>query len=701
MIRIRPGRSWRLNPAYIGELRATRPGAFTGEDVLDVLGIEVDGIDIAAGLGEAEVLVAVDELSQALLRLSEGAVAAQATVGRGPTELVLEARGPDVALSLVSLAPPSRVLASGLIVEGARLRAAAVAAVAAIRHDLLAVSASLRASPLLQRLDSASEQLLEPPRRRAKAWPPSRARAVNLSAGRGALHLSVELPDAAAARLAGMRAVAAAPLAAHLGTARIRLQAEGVPGLEAEGPALLLLRNLLRDAAALADAWEAADRAFSLQLGRHELALDLQREELRARGWRKAVACGPLDLAQAVADVAAQYARLGADELLADLRDRAARLTRHARDLESGDLRRAPEAAVPPPPRETHPPAAPLARGRMRRLIYRAAWSARAPGALRLLPFAHRLVAELPDTLVGFDVQRGNETFRVAAAPGAVSRGESLFFAEHGDGLVRLDVPSGELRFRRRLRGAGHPATLFALPGGVLRSLPGEGFAVVDDAGALLFRTRLAGGAPVAVSLVDGVILIAFAAGLAGIDAKDGSILWKRKLRAEKLVGPIAVNQDGLVRLDPHTGKPAFRRELPVRDAWLQDEAVAVLSADRVAAFAAGDGAQLFSVSLPWATSLRASGEAEPSLLAAGPASLACLREGKVAWIQEGLPATGPAQAHRNIVLCGTGLHDLDSGAQLAELPAPATLLPDLSCALLSEGEVRVLRLASHFSVVQ
>src|SRR5437763_12539474 len=122
MIRIRPGRSWRLNPAYLGELRSLsgpRARGFTGADILDVLGLEVDGVDLAAGLGEARVLVAVDELAQALLRLSSGAPAAQATVGKGPTELVLECRGPDVALALVSLAPPSRVLASGLIVDGA------------------------------------------------------------------------------------------------------------------------------------------------------------------------------------------------------------------------------------------------------------------------------------------------------------------------------------------------------------------------------------------------------------------------------------------------------------------------------------------------------------------------------------------------------------------------------------------------------
>src|SRR5438045_7207747 len=117
MIRIRPGRSWRHNPGYVGKLRRLEGPhlqRFEGSGILDVLGIEVDGVDIAAGVGEAEILVAMDELCRALSRLSAGSPAAQATVGRGPTELVLEARGPDVLLTLVSRAPAARLPPSGL-----------------------------------------------------------------------------------------------------------------------------------------------------------------------------------------------------------------------------------------------------------------------------------------------------------------------------------------------------------------------------------------------------------------------------------------------------------------------------------------------------------------------------------------------------------------------------------------------------------
>src|SRR5256885_11702734 len=112
MIRIRPGRSWRHNPGYLGKLRrldGPHLQRFEGGGILDVLGIEVDGVDIAAGVGEAEILVAMDELCAALARLRGGSPAAQATVGRGPTELLLAARGAGLLLALGSLAPPPRV----------------------------------------------------------------------------------------------------------------------------------------------------------------------------------------------------------------------------------------------------------------------------------------------------------------------------------------------------------------------------------------------------------------------------------------------------------------------------------------------------------------------------------------------------------------------------------------------------------------
>src|SRR5437016_4369928 len=235
-----------MNPGYLDELRALSPPrakVFDGGGILDVLGIAVDGVDIAAGVGEAEALVAVDELLAALRRLAQGTAAAQATVGRGPTELVLESRGSDVLLSLVTLAPPARVLASGLLLDSARLWSAAASAARSLATDLLRISPLVAQSPLLRRLRRAGRQ---PPRQRAAAWPHSEGRAFVARAGRGAARCEVQVSPEAAARLADRGEVPDAPLAALLGSGAVALRCTGAPALQWEAPVYLVLRNLVR-----------------------------------------------------------------------------------------------------------------------------------------------------------------------------------------------------------------------------------------------------------------------------------------------------------------------------------------------------------------------------------------------------------------------------------------------------------------------
>src|SRR2546422_6823983 len=205
VIRIRPGRSWRLNPAYVGELRALRGArakGFTGSDILDVLGIEVDGVDIAAGVGEARVLQAVDELAQALIRIGEGQPAAQATIGPGPTELVLEARGHDLLLTLVTLAPPARVIASGLLVAGQKMRAATLHAARGLLLDLLAISPALSGARLARRLGAECAMLARGRHRPARPRPPRDAEPQTLLSHvhRKPEKLSIQLPPETMAR---------------------------------------------------------------------------------------------------------------------------------------------------------------------------------------------------------------------------------------------------------------------------------------------------------------------------------------------------------------------------------------------------------------------------------------------------------------------------------------------------------------------
>src|SRR3954471_19555135 len=306
MIRIRPGRSWRLNPTYVGELRSlsgARAKGFTGGDILDVLGIEVDGVDIAAGVGEARVLQAVDELAQALIRLGEGQPAAQATIGPGPTELVLETRGPDLLLTLVTLAPPARVLASGLVVDAQKMRTATLHAARGLLLDLLAISPALSDARLARRLGSGCAQLARRTRPGAPHWPSRESEPQSLLSHvhRKPERLSIQLPPETMSRLRSSAEVPFAPLAAHVGRGSVTLLRTGAPGLTWEGPVFLFLRNLLGDAERLVEAWESGEPTFPLQFGTHELRWDLTKDEVRAQGWKRPLKLPPLRFAAVAA----------------------------------------------------------------------------------------------------------------------------------------------------------------------------------------------------------------------------------------------------------------------------------------------------------------------------------------------------------------------------------------------------------------
>ena len=712
MIRIRPGRSWRMNPAYVGELRTLSSArSFTGAEILDVLGVEVDGVDIAAGVGEARVLVAVDELAQALLRLGEGEPAAQATIGPGPTELVMERRGADLLLSLVSLAPPARLLTSGLLVDFAKMRGATLHAARGLLLDLLAISPMLSDAPVAQRLGEACAQLAQRSPRAPKRWP---ARAVAAKAmvfadpkRRRLESLQLQLSPESAARLRGWSEVRKAPLAAHLGHGSLALVRRGAPGLVCEDVPLLVLRNLLHEATSLVEAWENGARAATVRFGPHELDCDLTTDQVRAPGWRNPLELPALRIARLASLAAQGYAGLARDELSLDLAERAQALLQHCRDLETGDLHRS-TAAAPAPQPALHK-TGPLAPGRMRRLVHREAWRVKAEGALRVLPFAHGpLAIELPNALHAHDAETGDLLWAVPAAPGAVARGLELFYAEPGDALVRMDVVTGETRWKRRMRGAAHPARLWALPAGVARSLPGEGLAVATDEGALAFRAKLPGGAPVALLAVDRVLVAALASGfVAGLDPADGRILWKRRCKARELAAcgtkALVLSDKALACVDPHTGEIAFEREVPPDSSSLcvtHSDAL-LLGGGAVLSFSL-DGTPRASAPLPWARHLAVSDEPE-AMVATGDGGAAMRLDGR-RWsaAAETSAPSSPAQLQRGVALAGRRLLDLEEGLAVATLPPARALMlsPDLSFGLLDENEVAMWRLATHLSLL-
>src|SRR6266540_2959289 len=119
MVRIRTGAAWRHDP----ELRAAlRRGvgphrAAAARGVVDALALEVDGVDIAAGLAEGPLLPTLEALLRAVARIVGGASHATVTFPDGELELLLRRRGRAVLLTVLALTRPSRVLARAVEVE--------------------------------------------------------------------------------------------------------------------------------------------------------------------------------------------------------------------------------------------------------------------------------------------------------------------------------------------------------------------------------------------------------------------------------------------------------------------------------------------------------------------------------------------------------------------------------------------------------
>ena len=735
MIHIRPGRSWRLNPGYLEELRALSPPrarSFDGGGILDVVGIEVDGVDIAAGVGEAEVLVAVDELLSALRQLAGGSPAAQATVGRGPTELLLEARGPDVLLSLITLAPPALMLASGLLLDSARLWSAAAAAARSLAADLVRISPALVHSPLLRRLRGAAR----PPsssRTTEARWPHTEGRSFVARSGRGAVRCEVQVPAAAAARLADRAEVRGAQLAPLLGSGAVALRFPGAPALQWEGPVYLALRNLLREAEALVRAWEGGEPSFQLRFSTIDLACDLAREEVRAPGWRASTTVAPAALALALAGAARAYAekaqrlsggRVDPDDPLRDLRASAARLARHCAELVSGELRRAPEVvAAPPPQKPVRAPQPPLSRGRIRRLVYRQSWRVPAeerPGAIWLC--AGAVVTVGLHQVVGRDAASGRTLFEEPCRFAVRASGGDDLFVSGAESLARIDPLTGSARWRRRTSAA---AELWPVPGGVVRA-GGAGLERFSDAGTQSWRSRLPGGAPTEVLHAEGVLACVGRGVLAALDAADGRLLWKRRARVLALASAPgrlvalcgAVRPDHLlIALDPFSGRMMWERPLPDGSEaalCLWSDSALIVSGERrreLTAARLADGTRRFSVGLSFPGHALL-GADEQALIATGPGGAAARidERGQVAWH---LDPEGDAPAERALLQRGVALLrrggvvlcEADSGHELARLasepPKVAAVADDMSVALLDDDDILALhRLATHLSVI-
>src|SRR5580693_9351538 len=110
MIRVHTGRGWRYNPSLLAELRTVVGRGARQLPIVDVLGVEVDGIDLFTGLSEDRIVEVTADLAAAISRMASGYRRAQVSCSGGDVELLLERRGEQALLSMVRLRRPSGVL---------------------------------------------------------------------------------------------------------------------------------------------------------------------------------------------------------------------------------------------------------------------------------------------------------------------------------------------------------------------------------------------------------------------------------------------------------------------------------------------------------------------------------------------------------------------------------------------------------------
>ncbi len=386
MVRIRIGESWKEDPSARGALLdAEGPSAraAAAREIVDVLSIEVDGVDIGAGRTEGSLLLAAEGLVRAVARLVAGEAQASVPFQEGAVELLLRRRGGSALLSVVTLHRPARVLARDVEVDLMALAHAAREASGRLCRDLAEIQPLAAAEPLSKRLLREAAQL-----GRSAAAPAEGPRPLPLRRPhrprrrRGAPACSFELRDDE-----GLIASYRGPgpdLGSLLPPGRIALRSAGGHEIfSLAGVPFLLLRDLSASVAHLLAALRGGERRWTTTLalsgrrGRLRLSLDLACGTLAIDG-RAAVTCPPLSVAQAFLEAAVDFSgavlarnpHQASNGYLTELRAGASELLGHVREALSGDLVAAPSPGVRPG-RRRPPSRAPLGPGRIRRLAFR------------------------------------------------------------------------------------------------------------------------------------------------------------------------------------------------------------------------------------------------------------------------------------------------------------------------------------------
>jgi hypothetical protein len=743
VLRIRIGEAWRSDPRLQAALRRDGPArAAAVRDIVDVLSIEVDGVDIAAGRTEGPVVETASALVAAVGRLAAGAPEASIPFQDGAIELVLRRRGGSALLSVVRLTRPARVVAHEVEVDLEALAAASREAAAEWCRHLAAVAPPAAALPEIRRLLRAAGRAArvrsEPP------GPPSPSpRVLRTRRRRGLPACSFEIHDDDG-RLLGWRG-RGADLASLLVPGRVTLRGDdGREILSLPGAPYLLLRDLASAALRIAGSGDRGQLSFELApAGRRapvRVDVDVVGGRIAVDG-RPGGAVHPLSLARALLEGAADFCAVvtarnpaqARNSRLSDLRDAAAEGLAHVRELADGE-RTATRSRRLRAARPRRPAGAPVGPGRLRRVSFRrmAMADVGAPSGPGLLHAGAQVVAFGQEATLAFDAAGGEVRWR---APGSLAwaRAEDRLVTATVDGFSALDLATGRALWSRASpRPGSPPRELLAAAGGRVAAVAGGSVWTLDAAsGTPGWAFDSPGALRLEVGRFGALLVAAADTGLVhGLDP-EGGVAWR--LRGP---GPVAATPSAgagaclllfqaplgatVVAVDAATGRRRFETPLdltPTGPPIAFAGRIAVpgrVAGDPVVAVLESDGLPAWTGTVPLGAGAVALAPAPASLLAKTADGACALldRDGAPLWVQGpgGTPTVGNLApvAWRGLVLVPAeevAVLDLRRGRPLGHLPAaaPARLLvagEEAAWTLDGEGLVVGARLDRHLAVV-
>ena len=740
MVRIRIGEGWASDPEVRAGLRSAslEPRRAAIRAIVDVVAVEVEGVDIAAGRTEGPVAEGVLGMLKAIDRLAAGEEHASVPFEDGAVELLLRRRGGAALLSVATLSRPARLLAHDVEVDLPRLAEAARAAATAFCDRVAEIAPTARALPELRRLLRAAART--PALAGQVPDAPQATRSRRTRRPRRDVACSFEIHDDAG-RLSTWRGPGA-DLNSLLVRGRVSFRSPaGDEFLSVAGAPYLTFRDLCGAAARMAAA-PGAPIAFDLaRPGRSATSRVTVADGAISVEGADPVRCGSLELAQAILEGTADFCAVvrrrapgqARNTLLSDLARSAEATLAQVIEAREGDRIFAARRRVRAR-RERRTSHRPLGEGSLRRVSFRslAATDVGPAAGEGLFLRGDVLIACGRERTLAVDAHRGTVLWTAPGAVQAAADGRALVLLR-GEALEARDVGTGSVLWTCPVpREAGGRTTLSLAAGGRLLVASGPSIWAIDASrgdGAWTFASP--GAARLSLLSLGPLLVVASDAGMVHALDAAGRVAWRLR-GAGPLAAPLAgsgrsclfsfLTPTGatLAAVDPATGERLFEASLdfipagpPLRFAGRIAISGSV-AGDAVVAALEEDGSPAWAEPSPiaGAPSLAPS---SAGLLAKGPDGTCCAldRDGRTLWVRScagrpDSPGNLAPVAARGIVLVSAEeveLLDASSGALVGRVPAhaPARLVVDgdlTTWALDADGLLTGARVRGHLSVV-